>query len=132
MQTTMNLIAEAEQVKDLSAWAEDLGLTKRVLYTSKYREHLSPAIAGALAEKLGKNVEQWIVIAALESEKESTCKTNMLERLRRMTPFYWCNFAHLPRPSWRWMWSRKQDSETPSISASVLCLYQPDRHALTA
>ena len=52
MQNTMNLLADAEQVKDLSAWAEILGLTKRALYTAKYRGNLSPAIAGALAEEM--------------------------------------------------------------------------------
>ena len=52
MQTTMNLLAEAEKVQDLGAWADALGLSKRTLYTSKYREHLSPAVAGVLAEKL--------------------------------------------------------------------------------
>ena len=55
MQNTMNLLADAEQMKDLSAWAEVLGLTKRALYTAKYRGNLSPAIAGALAEEMGRD-----------------------------------------------------------------------------
>ena len=80
MQNTMNLLAEAEKVKDLSAWAEEIGLSKRVLYTSKYREHLSPAVAGALAEKLGLDAKEWIVIAALESERESACKSRMVRK----------------------------------------------------
>jgi len=80
MQTTMNLLAEAEKVKDLSAWAEEIGLAKRVLYTSKYREHLSPAVAGALAEKLGLDPKEWIVVAALESERESACKSRMVRK----------------------------------------------------
>lgn len=85
MQSTMNLLADAEQVKDLSAWAEALGLTKRALYTAKYRGSLSPAVAGALAEELGKDPKDWIVLAALESERESACKTRMLKRLRKIT-----------------------------------------------
>lgn len=80
MQNTMNLLAEAEKVKDLSAWADEIGLSKRVLYTSKYREHLSPAVAGALAEKLGLDPKEWIVIAALESERESACKSRMVRK----------------------------------------------------
>lgn len=86
MQTTMQLLDAAAQQKDLAAWADDLGLTKRSLYTAKYREHLSPAVAGALAEKLGEDVDRWIVIAALESEKDSACKTRMLRRYRREKP----------------------------------------------
>jgi hypothetical protein len=81
----MNLLADAEQVKDLSAWAESLGLTKRALYTAKYRGSLSPAIAGALAEELGKDPKDWIVVAALESERDSACKERMLKRVRKMT-----------------------------------------------
>ena len=84
MQTTMNLLADAEKVQDLSAWAGKLGLSKRVLYTSKYREHLSPAIAGALAEELGKDPREWIVVAALESERDSTCKTRMVKRMGKV------------------------------------------------
>lgn len=80
MQTTMNLLAEAEKVQDLGAWADALGLSKRTLYTSKYREHLSPAVAGVLAEKLGLDSKEWIVIAALESEKESACKSRMVRK----------------------------------------------------
>ena len=80
MQNTMNLLAEAEKVKDLSAWAKELGLSKRVLYTAKYREHLSPSVAGVLAEKLGLDVQAWIVVAALESEKDSACKSRMVRK----------------------------------------------------
>lgn len=85
MQNTMNLLADAEQMKDLSAWAEVLGLTKRALYTAKYRGNLSPAIAGALAEEMGRDPKEWIVIAALESERESTCKQRMIDKFRKIT-----------------------------------------------
>lgn len=81
MQTTMQLLdAALTSEHNLCTLAEELGLSKRALHTAKAREHLSPAIAGALAEKLGENVEQWIVIAALESEKDSSCKQRMLRR----------------------------------------------------
>lgn len=80
MQTTMNLLAEAEKVQDLSAWANALGLSKRTLYTAKYREHLSPAVAGEIAEKLGLDSKEWIVIAALESERDSACKSRMVRK----------------------------------------------------
>ncbi len=78
----MNLLGDALKVKDLSAWARDLGLTQQALYNAKYREHLSPAIAGVLAEELGQDPQRWIVIAALESEKDSACKTRLLKKIR--------------------------------------------------
>lgn len=85
MQSTMNLLSEAMKIKTLSDWAADLGLSKRALYTAKDRGNLSPAIAGALAEELGQDVKNWIVVAALESERESACKTRMLKRVAKLT-----------------------------------------------
>lgn len=86
MQTTMNLLAEAMKVQGLSDWAARLGLSKRALYTAKDREHLSPAVAGALAQELGQDPREWIVVAALESERESKCKERMLKAARTWSP----------------------------------------------
>jgi hypothetical protein len=83
MHTTMHLLNDALAIKDLSAWASDLGLSQRVLYTSKYREHLSPAVAGAIARALGQPVEKWVCIAALESEKDSACKRLLIKEAGR-------------------------------------------------
>ena len=85
MQSTLNLLGEAEKQKNLSEWARELGLSTRALYTARDRGHLSPAVAGAMAEKLGKNVEGWVFIAAVESEKDSACKERMLKRARQIT-----------------------------------------------
>jgi hypothetical protein len=84
MQTTMNLLHIAEQRfpdMNLSDWAAKLGLSKRALYTAKDRGHLSPAVAGAFAEELEEDSREWIVVAALESERDSACKTRMLKRI---------------------------------------------------
>ena len=80
MQNTLELLAKAEKVQDLSAWAQKLGLTKRALYTAKYRGSISPAVAGALAEELGEDAAAWMVIAALEGERDSACKTRMIKK----------------------------------------------------
>lgn len=86
MQNTMNLLAEAEKTgKSLADWTRELGLSGKALYTARDRGHLSPAIASAIAEKLGKNVEGWVYIAALESEKDSACKERMMKRATRLT-----------------------------------------------
>jgi hypothetical protein len=81
----MNLLEEALNVKTAPAWHEELKLSRNALHTAKARGHLSPAIAGALAEKLGKNVEGWVFIAAVESEKDSACKERMMKRASRIT-----------------------------------------------
>lgn len=81
MQTTLNLLDEAMKIQGLSDWAAKLGLSKRALYTARDRGHLSPAIAGALAEELGQDARDWIVVAALESERDSACKTRMVKRV---------------------------------------------------
>lgn len=85
MQSTMNLLDAALTVKPAPAWHEELNLSRNALHTARSRGHLSPAIAGALAEKLGKNIDGWVFIAAMESEKDSACKERMLRRASRIT-----------------------------------------------
>ncbi|HXC40736.1 MAG TPA: hypothetical protein VN667_17505 [Burkholderiales bacterium] len=84
MQTTLNLLDAALGTgKSIADWTRDLKLSPNALYTAKLRGHLSPAIAGALAERLGQDVRHWIVIAALESEKDSACKARMVRHFAR-------------------------------------------------
>lgn len=85
MQTTKNLLDEALKMHPAPYWTGKLKLARTTLNTAKVRGHLSPAIAGALAEELGQPVKDWIVIAALESERESACKTRMVKRVGRIT-----------------------------------------------
>lgn len=82
MQTTMNLLQRALKIDDnMAAWTKRLGLSKQALYNAENRQHLSPAIAGALADEIGEDPTPWIVVAALESERDSACKTRMLKRV---------------------------------------------------
>jgi hypothetical protein len=85
MQNTMNLLDTALSINPAPFWTEKLQLSRGALHTAKARGHLSPAIAGALAEELGKDPKEWIVVAALESERESACKDRMLKRLKKLT-----------------------------------------------
>ncbi len=85
MPSTMNLLNSALEIQNIAAWTAKLGLSKQALYTARDRGHLSPAIAGALADEMGQDVKEWIVVAALESERDSACKTRMLKRLPKLT-----------------------------------------------
>lgn len=85
MQSTMNLLDEALKIEPAPYWHKELKLARSTLHTARARGHLSPAIAGALAEKLGRNVEGWVFIAAVESEKDSACKERMMRRARQIT-----------------------------------------------
>lgn len=67
MQTTMHLLEKALAQHPAPYWTKKLNLARTTLATAKVREHLSPAIAGALAEELGEEADKWIVIAALEA-----------------------------------------------------------------
>lgn len=97
MQTTLNLLDDAIKVQGLSDWAARLGLSKRALYTARDRGHLSPAIAGALAEELGQDPKEWIVVAALESERESACKTRMVKKMAKVLMLYVKKFGRRRR-----------------------------------
>lgn len=81
MPTTMNLLEKALEKEPAPYWTARLKLSRTALNTAKSRGHLSPAIAGALAEELDEDAQQWIVIAALESERDSACKTRMVHKM---------------------------------------------------
>lgn len=83
MQSTMNLLEQALQMNPPQYWHKKLNLNRNALHNAQQRGHISPAIAGALAEELGEDPGKWIVIAALESERDSACKTRMLKRLQQ-------------------------------------------------
>jgi hypothetical protein len=84
MQTTLDLLERALDTHDNAReLSRSLGLGANTLNAAKARGHLSPAVAGAIAEKLGEDPQKWIVIAALESEKDSACKDSMLRRFAR-------------------------------------------------
>ena len=83
MTTTMDLLEKALTKHPAPYWHKALGLSRNALHNAKLRGHMSPAITGAIAEQLeGEDVDEWIVRAALESEKDSACKERMLKRLR--------------------------------------------------
>lgn len=80
MQNTMELLDKALEVHPAPWWHKKLNLSRNALHNARTRGNVSPAIAGALAEELGESVEKWIVIAALESERESACKSRMVRK----------------------------------------------------
>lgn len=84
MQTTMNLLDAALKQHPAPFWTEKLKLSRSAIHTAKTRGNLSPAIAGALAEELGEDSKDWMVIAALESERDSACKERMLKRWKNI------------------------------------------------
>jgi hypothetical protein len=82
MQSTMALLDRALVQKSIGEWTRELGLSGKALYNAQYRGHLSPAIAGVMADKLGEDMQKWIVIAAVESEKDSACRDHLLKKIR--------------------------------------------------
>ena len=77
---TMQLLDKALELQPAPYWHKKLNLSRNALHNARLRGHVSPAIAGALAEELGEEAEKWIVIAALESERESACKSRMMRK----------------------------------------------------
>lgn len=80
MTTTIDLLDKALSTHPAPYWHERLNLSRNALHQAKQRGHVSPAIAGALAEELGEDPKDWIVVAALESERASACKDRMVKR----------------------------------------------------
>ena len=80
MQNTMDLLDAALKVRSAAEWHKQLDLSRNALHSARQRGNLSPSIAGALAESMGEDAKKWIVIAALEGERESACKTRMVRK----------------------------------------------------
>lgn len=80
MHTTLELLEKALEKDSSAGWAKRLNLSRNALNSAKQRGNLSPSIAGALAEELGEDAQKWMVVAALEGERESACKTRMVRR----------------------------------------------------
>lgn len=74
---TMDLLEKAMKVATLYEWHQRLGIHEQTLYSAKKRGSLSPAIAGALAEQMGEDVGRWIIVAAIETERDSACRERM-------------------------------------------------------
>ncbi|WP_310373245.1 hypothetical protein [Rhodoferax ferrireducens] len=76
----MTLLDKALALNSAPYWHDKLKLNRNALHNARMRGHISPAIAGALAEEIGEDPRKWIVVAALESERDSACKEQMLKR----------------------------------------------------
>lgn len=77
---SIELLDKALKQASAAEWQRRLGLSDAALYMARNRGCLSPAVAGALAEQLGEDVDQWLIVAALEGERDSACKERMMDR----------------------------------------------------
>jgi hypothetical protein len=83
MQSTMNLLDAALKIEAAPYWHRELKLNRNALHNARIQGHLSPPVAGAIAKLMGESVEKWICIAALESAKDSACKTMLVKEAGR-------------------------------------------------
>lgn len=81
MDSTLELLEKALKKKRAAAWARELGISSAAITQAKKRGNLSPVIAGSLAINLGENAQHWIAIAAIEAERASPLKDQMLQAL---------------------------------------------------
>lgn len=70
------------QTPSAKYWCEQLGVSRNALATAKLRGRLSPTIAGNLARLLGEDIDEWIVIAALEGEPPSYSRNKLMTMAR--------------------------------------------------
>lgn len=59
-------------------WCDQLGISRNALATAKLRGRLSPTVAGNLARLLGEDIDEWIVIAALEAEPATYARNKLM------------------------------------------------------
>lgn len=77
---TLQLLEKALEINPSPKhWCDKLKLNRTAINCARNRGRLSPAIAGGLAIELGENAIQWIAIAALEAEPESSNKKRLMD-----------------------------------------------------
>ncbi|NJM43616.1 MAG: hypothetical protein HC858_05875 [Brachymonas sp.] len=81
----MKLLEKALAIKSGAEWAASLGMHRNTFTSARQRGHLSPSVAGAIAESIGEDAIKWIATAALETDKESNCKARMMRKFGRIT-----------------------------------------------
>jgi hypothetical protein len=72
MAHTLELLEKALTVKRAAHWCDEFNIDLSTISKAKQRGRLSPTLAGNFAMKLGEDPAQWIAIAALEAEPQST------------------------------------------------------------
>lgn len=82
MNATTALLQAALQVKKAAQWARDMNVEPSTFAQAKRRKHVSPEMAGYLAQELGLPADKWIAVAGLEATKDSPIKAQLLSRLQ--------------------------------------------------
>jgi len=83
MNTTKELLDRALKMQPAKQWCERYEISTGYLSDSKKRGHLSPTLAGNFAMDLGEDAKHWVVIAALETERDKPMNKRLRERLLR-------------------------------------------------
>jgi len=83
MNTTKDLLDRALKMQPAKQWCERYNISQSYFATTKKRGHLSPALAGNIAIDLGEDAKQWMIISALETERENDMNKRLRERLLR-------------------------------------------------
>jgi len=81
MNTTKDLLDRALKVQPAKQWCDRYNISQTYLSSTKRRGHLSPALAGNFAMDLGEDAKHWIVVAALENERENEINKRLRKRL---------------------------------------------------
>ena len=81
MPNTMQLLQRALTVQSQARWAHSLDVSEAAISQAKKRGRLSPTLAGRIASTLGENPTEWIAVAALEAEPDSTAKEQLLKHM---------------------------------------------------
>lgn len=81
MTHSIELLNKALEIKTISEWARTLNIVPSTITNARRAGRLSPTMAGNLAMNLGENPVQWIAVAAMEAEPESSYKKQLMSRI---------------------------------------------------
>lgn len=82
MHATLELLDQILQTANASQAARHLDIHPSTLAYARKRGRLSPTLAGAFAQQLGKDVGLWVALAALEAEPPGPVRDGLLDVVR--------------------------------------------------
>ncbi|MBB6579314.1 putative iron-regulated protein [Comamonas odontotermitis] len=86
MKSTLELLDRALKTHKAADWAKRYNITQPTFNNARKRGFLSPMLAGNLAIDLGEDAQEWMAIAAMESERESPLRERLMATLNRSKP----------------------------------------------
>ena len=82
MHKSIQILDKALEKRSPADWARVLNVTPETFYVAKKKGRVSPVLAGNLAIELGEDPAEWMMTAALESDRKDELLSQLKSRVK--------------------------------------------------